>query len=73
MIESDLDQYTRCHVINGADNFTGFADHKIVEGKVEVDWWYLAKSFVAMVEMVDKNNMSSKASKTCFGQPKAGF
>ena len=26
-----------------------------------------------MVEMADKNNMSLKASKTCFGQPEADF
>ena len=73
MIESDLDPYARCHITNGADDFTGFADHKIVDGKVEVDWWGLAKSFIAMVKMADRNNMSLKASKTCFGQPEADF
>ena len=73
MIESDQDAYTRCHMINGADSFTGFADHKIMDGKVEVDWWGLTKSFIAMVEMASKNDMSLKTSNMCFGLPRADF
>ena len=74
MLESDIDPKHRAHIINGADDFTGFADHVMrVDGTVEIDWWGLAKSFVAMVEMADKNNMSLKASKTFFGSPEADF
>ena len=29
-----------------------------------IDWWGLAKSFIALIEMAEKNNMSMKASKT---------
>ena len=74
MIESDLDVYTCCHITKiGTDDFTSFADHKIVDGKVEVGWWGLPKSFVAMIEMASKNDMSVKASKTCFEFPRADF
>jgi hypothetical protein len=38
-----------------------------------VDYWGLAKSFIALIEMANKNNMSMKASKTFFGSPDAEF
>ena len=35
-------------MVNEADKFTGFTDRKNVDGKVMVDWWGLAKSFITM-------------------------
>ena len=74
MLDQDIDPVHRNHIINGADDFTGFADHVTKDdGEIEIDYWGLAKSFIAMVEMADKNNMSLKASKTFFGAPDADF
>ena len=66
MTQCDLDEHSRSRIANGADDFTGFADHKMVGGEAMVDWWGLAKSFVAMVEMANTNNVSLKVSKTFF-------
>ena len=55
------------------DDFTGFADHVIVDSKAKIDWWGLAKYFIAMIEMAHRNNISLKASKTLFGSPEANF
>ena len=74
MLERDIDSVHRKQIVNGADDFTGFCDLINNEaGEPVVDWWGLAKSFIAMVEMADKNNMSLKASKTHFGNPSADF
>ena len=74
MLERDLDPDIRSHIINGADDFTGFADHTYdASGKPVIDYWGLAKSFIALIEMANKNNMSMKASKTFFGSPDAEF
>ena len=73
MLDRDLSPVHHAHIINGADGFTGFADHTEVDGAVKIDWWGLAQSFIAMVELADKNNMSLKASKTFFGSPEADF
>ena len=58
MMERDLPEISRAHIVNGADDFTGFADHTDIDGVVTIDWWGLAKSFIDMVKMADKNNMS---------------
>ena len=57
------------------DDFTGFCGHSIDEssGTVTVDWKGLAHSFIAMVELADKNNMSLKATKTFFGSSRAEY
>ena len=74
MLDRDLSPEHRANIINGADDFTGFADHVTRDdGTVEIDWMKLAKSFIAMIEMADKNDMSLKASKTFFGSPEADF
>ena len=73
MLDCDLLPQHRAHIINGTDDFTGFADHTNVDGAVKIDWWGLAQSFIAMIELADKNNMSLKASKTFFGSPEADF
>ena len=74
MLERDMDPKHRSHIVNGANDFTGFADHvHTSDGEVEIDWWGLVHSFIAMVEMSDMNNMSLKASKTFFGSPEADF
>ena len=70
MLERDIDMNHWDHIVNGADGFTGFADHvHTSDGEVEIDWWSLAKSFIAMVEMADKNNILLKTFKTFFGSP----
>ena len=74
MLERDLEPIHNANIVNGADDFTGFANHVTREdGTVEVDWWGLAKSFIAMIELADENNMSLKATKTCFGQESADY
>ena len=73
MMERDLSQYAKEHVNNIADDFLGFADHSTVDGEDIIDWDGLADSFIGFLEMADKNNMPIKASKTCFGFPKAEF
>ena len=56
MLERALDPYSRDHIVNGTDDFTGFCGHSVDEssGKVTVDWEGLARSFIAMVELADK-------------------
>ena len=74
MLDRDLPPQHRSNIINGADDFTGFANHvERDDGTVEIDWMGLANSFIAMVEMANKNDMSLKASKTFFGAPEADF
>lgn len=69
MLERALDPCSRDHIVNGTDDFTGFCGHSVDEssGEVTVDWKGLAHSFIAMVELADKSNMSLKATKTFFG------
>ena len=73
MLDRDLSPVHRAHIINGADDFTGFADHKDMDGVVTIDWWGLAQSFIAMVELADKNNMSLKGIKNILRFPRSGF
>ena len=73
MLDHDVSPQHRAPVINGTDDFIGFADHWEVRGAVEVDWWGLAQSFIARIELADKNKMSLKASKTLFGAPGVDF
>ena len=74
MLERDLDPKIRSHMINGADDFTGFADHSYdASEKPVINFWGLATSFVAFIAMADKNNMSMKASKTFFDSLDAEF
>jgi len=56
MLERDLDPYSRDHIVNDTDDFTGFCGHSVDESsrKVTVDWKGLARSFIAMVELADK-------------------
>ena len=54
MLDRDLSPVHHAHIINGANVFTGFADHMEVDGAVKIDRWGLAQSFIAMVELADK-------------------
>ena len=68
MRERDLSNYTKDHSMNYADDFTGYCSF-VDDGKKQApDWEGLLQSFREHVEMADKNNMSFKASKTCFGE-----
>ena len=55
------------------DDFTGFTNFIEVDGKQVTDWKGLVQSFREHVEMADKNNMSLKPSKTCFGVREVEF
>ena len=68
-----LSPYTRDHSENIADDFTGYTDHSFVDGKPVIDWKGLAQSFTEHLRMAHDNNMSLKASKTCFGAESAEF
>ena len=40
LIKHALEPLHNAHIVNGADDFTGFADHTVnADGTVEVDWW----------------------------------
>ena len=73
MREDNLSPYARDHSINYADDFTGFCDMIDNDGAQKIDWRGLAASFIEHLEMADKNNMSFKASKTCFGTNEVEF
>ena len=69
----DLSPYTQDHSINYMDDFTGFCDVLDENGNEKTDWKGLVQSFREHVEMANKNNMSLKASKTCFGVREVEF
>ena len=73
MRERDLSNYTKDHSMNYADDFTGYCGF-VDDGKTQVpDWKGLLQSFKEHLEMADKNNMSFKATKTCFGTKTVEF
>ena len=52
MLERDLEPVHNANVVNGAGDYTGFFNHVTnADGTVELDWWGLAKSFIALVEL----------------------
>ena len=67
MRQRDLSPYTKDHSMNYADDFTGYCASIDNGSSQEPDWEGLLQSFKEHVLMADKNNMSLKASKTCFG------
>ena len=55
MLERDLDPEGRSHIIDGAQNFTGITNHSYdAPGKPIIDWWGLAKSFIALIEIAER-------------------
>ena len=70
--EVHLGGYTKDHSINVADDFNGFCDTEIVEGKSYDNWNGLATSFIEHLEMAEKEHWS-KGSKTFFGFPESRF
>ena len=71
--EVHLGEYTKDHSINVADDFNGFCDTEIIEGKSYDDWNGLATSFIEHLEMAEKEHWSFKGSKTFFGFPESQF
>ena len=74
MMAKDLSSYSQDHSLNYMDDFTGYCDFiNSKDGQTVTDWEGLLQSFKEMVELADKNNMSLKPSKTCFGTREVEF
>mgnify|MGYP000868561862 FL=1 len=71
VLEDELPQYAKDHMVNIADDFTGFVE--TAKGSEEPDWDGLVKGFVQFLDLCVENNWSLAAHKTVFGAAKCDF
>jgi hypothetical protein len=53
IMENGLSQHAKDHILQAADDFSGFSDDYEIDGEMLPDWSKLADDFIEMLEMAD--------------------